>query len=606
VDPTVGEIVKTEFSVAAIIPPPTSGSLVDDIVDNAQTAPQRVALSVNRGGAWVGVTSKQFLDQVKAVAKGIVASGVEPGQRVGIMSRTRYDWTVADYAIWYAGATVVPIYETSSAEQVEWILGDSNAVGVFLESAKNKKVFDEVADRIPDCTRAWIFDDGALDTLVAAGAGISDEELERRRATLNPESLATIIYTSGTTGRPKGCMLTHGNFMFEVDNIVAGMPQLFTVQGASTLLFLPLAHVFGRIIQLGCIHSGTRLGHAPDVKNLLGDLQSFQPTFLLAVPRVFEKVFNSAQQKATAEGKGNIFNTAAQTAIDYSKSLDTGGPGLGLKIKHKVFDRLVYGKLRAAMGGKIEWAVSGGAPLGDRLGHFFRGIGVTILEGYGLTETSAATTVNRPDALKIGTVGQPFPGASVKVAADGELMLAGAQIFKGYWNNPTATAEAIEPDGWFHSGDIGEIDDQGFVKITGRKKELIVTAGGKNVAPAVLEDRLRANWLVSQCMVVGDAQPFIAALVTIDPESFPGWLKQAGKPEGSTIASMTNDPDLVAEIQKAVDEANKAVSNAEAIKKFTILQEDWTEEGGQLTPSMKLKRNVVMKEYASEVDALYA
>ena len=605
-DPTVGEIVKTEFSVAAIIPPPTSGSLVDDIVDNAQTAPQRVALSVNRGGAWVGVTSKQFLDQVKAVAKGIVASGVEPGQRVGIMSRTRYDWTVADYAIWYAGATVVPIYETSSAEQVEWILGDSNAVGVFLESAKNKKVFDEVADRIPDCTRAWIFDDGALDTLVAAGAGISDEELESRRATLNPESLATIIYTSGTTGRPKGCMLTHGNFMFEVDNIVAGMPQLFTVQGASTLLFLPLAHVFGRIIQLGCIHSGTRLGHAPDVKNLLGDLQSFQPTFLLAVPRVFEKVFNSAQQKATAEGKGNIFNTAAQTAIDYSKSLDTGGPGLGLKIKHKVFDRLVYGKLRAAMGGKIEWAVSGGAPLGDRLGHFFRGIGVTILEGYGLTETSAATTVNRPDALKIGTVGQPFPGASVKVAADGELMLAGAQIFKGYWNNPTATAEAIEPDGWFHSGDIGEIDDQGFVKITGRKKELIVTAGGKNVAPAVLEDRLRANWLVSQCMVVGDAQPFIAALVTIDPESFPGWLKQSGKPEGSTIASMINDPDLVAEIQKAVDEANKAVSNAEAIKKFTILQEDWTEEGGQLTPSMKLKRNVVMKEYASEVDALYA
>ena len=597
---------KTEYAVAAIVPPPTSGSLVDDIVDNAQTAPHRIALSVNRGGAWVGVTSQQFLDQVKAVAKGIVASGVEPGQRVGIMSRTRYDWTVADYAIWYAGATVVPIYETSSAEQVEWILGDSNAVGVFLESAKNKKVFDEVADRLPDCSRAWIFDDGALDTLAAAGAGISDEELEKRRATLNPESLATIIYTSGTTGRPKGCMLTHGNFMFEVSNIVAGMPQLFSVAGASTLLFLPLAHVFGRIIQLGCIHSGTRLGHAPDVKNLLGDLQSFQPTFLLAVPRVFEKVYNSAQQKATADGKGNIFNTAAQTAIDYSKSLDTGGPGFGLKLKHKVFDRLVYGKLRAAMGGKIAWAVSGGAPLGDRLGHFFRGIGVTILEGYGLTETSAATTVNRPDAIKIGTVGQPFPGAKVKVAADGELMLAGAQIFKGYWNNPTATAEAIEPDGWFHSGDIGEIDDQGFVKITGRKKELIVTAGGKNVAPAVLEDRLRGNWLVSQCMVVGDAQPFIAALVTIDPESWPAYLKQAGKPESTTIESMTTDPALVAEIQKAVDEANKAVSNAEAIKKFTILPVDWTEEGGQLTPSMKLKRNVVMKEFASEVDALYS
>jgi len=598
--------VKTEFSVPALVPAPTTGSLVDAIVENADQAPHRVALSVHRGGAWVGVTSQQFLDQVKAVAKGIIASGVEPGQRVAIMSRTRYDWTVADYAIWYAGGTVVPVYETSSAEQVQWILGDSGAVGVFLESPKNKAVFDEVSADLPDCSRVWIFDDGALDTLADAGAGITDEELESRRATLNPESLATIIYTSGTTGRPKGCMLTHRNFMFEVDNVVAAMPQLFSVPGSSTLLFLPLAHVFGRIIQLGAIRAGARLGHAPDVKNLLGDLQSFQPTFLLAVPRVFEKVFNSAQQKAAADGKGNIFDTAAKTAIAYSESLDTGGPGFGLKIKHKVFDKLVYSKLRAAMGGKVAWAVSGGAPLGSRLGHFFRGIGVTILEGYGLTETSAATTVNRPDAIKIGTVGQPFPGASVKVAEDGELMLAGAQIYVGYWNNPTATAEALEPDGWFHSGDIGEIDDQGFVKITGRKKELLVTAGGKNVAPAVLEDRLRGNWLVSQCMVVGDGQPFIAALVTIDPESFPAWLKQTGKPADSTIASMTNDPDLVAEIQKAVDEANKAVSHAEAIKKFTILPVDWTEEGGQMTPSMKLKRNVVMKEFSSDVDALYS
>jgi len=598
--------VKREFSVPAIIPAPTSGSLADAIVENAAQAPHRVALSVHRGGAWVGVTSQQFLDEVKAVAKGIIASGVEPGQRIAIMSRTRYDWTVADYAIWYAGGTVVPVYETSSAEQVQWILGDSNAVGVFLESSKNKAVFDEVAGELPDCTRTWIFDDGALETLTTAGAGISDEELEARRATLNPESLATIIYTSGTTGRPKGCMLTHRNFMFEVDNVVAGMPQLFKEPGASTLLFLPLAHVFGRIIQLGAVRAGTRLGHAPDVKNLLGDLQSFQPTFLLAVPRVFEKVYNSAQQKATADGKGNIFDTATKTAIDYSKSLDTGGPGLGLKIKHKIFDKLVYSKLRAAMGGKVAWAVSGGAPLGERLGHFFRGIGVTILEGYGLTETSAATTVNRPDAIRVGTVGQPFPGASVKVADDGELMLAGAQIFAGYWNNPTATAEAIEPDGWFHSGDIGEIDDQGFVKITGRKKELLVTAGGKNVAPAVLEDRLRGNWLVSQCIVVGDGQPFIAALVTIDPESFPAWLKQTGKPADTTIASVTNDPELIAEVQKAVDEANKAVSHAEAIKKFTILPVDWTEEGGQLTPSMKLKRNVVMKEFASDVDALYS
>jgi long-chain acyl-CoA synthetase len=367
-----------------------------------------------------------------------------------------------------------------------------------------------------------------------------------------------------------------------------------------------LAHVFGRVIQLGTIRARANLGHMPDIKDLLPGLASFQPTFLLAVPRVFEKVYNNTQLKAEAGGKGHLFDTAAKVAIEYSESLDEGGPDFVLKLKHAVFDKLLYKKIRHAMGGKVRWAVSGGAPLGARLGHFFRGIGVTILEGYGLTETSAATTVNRPDALRIGTVGQPFPGGSVKIADDGEIMLAGAQIFQGYWNNEAATKEAIEPDGWFHSGDIGEIDDRGFIRITGRKKELIVTAGGKNVAPAVLEDRLRANWLVGQCMVVGDNQPFIAALITIDPESFPAWLEQNDKPASATIAEMVDDPDLVALIQGAVDEANKAVSNAEAIKKFKILTVDWTEDGGQLTPSMKLKRNVVMQEHGSEVDALYS
>jgi long-chain acyl-CoA synthetase len=401
-------------------------------------------------------------------------------------------------------------------------------------------------------------------------------------------------------------MLTHRNFMFEVDNVVWGLPDVFLTPGSSTLLFLPIAHVFGRAIELGCIRAGVRLGHSPDIKQLLPGLQSFKPTFLLAVPRVFEKVYNSAQQKAQADGKGTIFDTAAATAIAYSESLDTGGPGLMLKLKHAVFDKLVYGKLREAMGGNMRWAVSGGGPLGARLGHFFRGINVTILEGYGLTETSAATTVNRPSAIRVGSVGQPLPGAGVKVAADGELLLSGDQIFVGYWKNPTATSEALEPDGWFHSGDIGEIDDQGFVKITGRKKELIVTAAGKNVAPAVLEDRLRANWLVSQCMVVGDNKPFIACLVTIDPESFPAWKKQAGKPESATVADLVDDPDLTAAIQSAVDEANKAVSHAEAIKKFHILGVDWTEEGGQITPSLKLKRNVVMKEFSAEVEALYS
>ncbi|MDP1876095.1 MAG: AMP-dependent synthetase/ligase [Actinomycetota bacterium] len=597
---------KTEFSVPAIVPSPTSGGLADHVVESATHEPGRIIISVQRGGAWVGMTAQQFLDEVKAVAKGIVANGVEPGERLGVMSRTRYEWTLVDYAIWYAGAVSVPVYETSSAEQIQWMLSDSGAVGAFFESERNKATYDQVAVDIPTLTRVWVFEDGVIESLKADGASVSDETLEARRAAVKPDDLATIIYTSGTTGRPKGCMLTHKNFMFEVDNVVQGMPQVFLAPGSSTLLFLPIAHVFGRAIQLGCIRAGVRLGHSSDIKDLLPALQSFQPTFLLAVPRVFEKVFNSSQQKAVADGKGNIFNTAAQVAVDYSKALDEGGAGFMLKIKHAVFDRLVYSKIRHAMGGNVRWSVSGGAPLGARLGHFYRGINVTILEGYGLTETSAATTVNRPDALRIGSVGQPLPGAKVKVAADGELLLGGDQIFVGYWNNPTATAEAIEPDGWFHSGDIGEIDDQGFVKITGRKKELLVTAAGKNVAPAVLEDRLRANWLVSQCMVVGDGQPFIAALVTIDPEAFPAWVKQKSKPAGSTVADLAEDADLIADIQSAVNDANKAVSHAEAIKKFKILGVDWTEEGGQITPSLKLKRNVVMKEFAADVEALYA
>ena len=595
-----------EFSVPAVVPAPTSGNLTDHILENATQAPQQVVFSIPRGDAWVGVTAAEFLTQVKAVAKGIIANGIQAGDRIAVMSRTRYEWTLVDYAIWYAGCISVPVYETSSAEQVQWILSDSGAVALFCERHANKLVFEEVAVDLPDVTRVWVFDDGGIDTLSRAGVDISDQELETRRVSIQPDTLATIIYTSGTTGRPKGCMLTHKNFMFEVDNVVQGLPDVFLSANSSTLLFLPIAHVFGRTIQLGCVRARVRMGHAPDVKELLPLLGSFQPTFVLSVPRVFEKIFNSSQQKAIAAGKGNIFNAASKVAIEYSEALDDGGPGLGLKIKHALFDKLVYSKIRAAMGGKIEWAVSGGAPLGARLGHFFRGIGVTILEGYGLTETTASSTVNRPAAIAIGTVGQPIPGAGVKVAADGELLLAGDQIFVGYWNNPTATAEAIDADGWFHSGDIGEIDDRGFVRITGRKKELIVTAAGKNVAPAVLEDRLRSNVLISQCMVVGDAQPFIGALVTLDPEAIPGWLKQNDRAESTSIADLVNDEAMLAAIQEAVDQANKAVSQAEAIKKFTILSLDWTEEGGQLTPSMKLKRNVVMKDHESEITAIYS
>jgi long-chain acyl-CoA synthetase len=594
-----------EFTETAVVEPPATGSLVDHLTENVAEAQHAVALRRKQLDRWEDITFKAFHEEVRAVAKGIAAAGVQPGDRVGIMSSTRYEWTLVDYALWYAGAVPVPIYETSSSEQVEWILSDSGAVGVFLEGPKHSAVFEEVRGALPDVANAWVFDKDAIDLLVEAGQSVSDADLDERRATLTPESVATIIYTSGTTGRPKGCTLTHGNLMFEVDAVVRGLPDLFR-PGSTTLLFLPLAHVFGRAIQLGCIRARVTLGHSADVTNLLGDLAEFQPTFLLSVPRVFEKIFNSAQQKARAEGKGRIFDIAAATAIDYSESLDSGGPSLFLRVKHAVFDRLVYSKLRAAMGGNVTHAVSGGAALGARLGHFFRGIGVWVLEGYGLTETSAASTVNRPDKTKIGSVGRPLPGTSVRIAGDGEILLKGPQIFVGYWNNAAATDEVLEQDGWFHSGDIGEIDDGGFLKITGRKKELIVTAGGKNVAPAVLEDRLRANFLVSQCMVVGDGKPFIAALVTIDPESFPTWLASTGKPETATVAELVDDPDLQAEIQGAVDEANKAVSKAEAIKKFAILPVDWTEDGGQLTPSLKLKRNVVMSQWSDAVEALYS
>ena len=595
---------KTESFTPAVKPTPTTGSAVDAVLRNAEIAPDEAIIALKSGSGWSDVSSTEFLALVQAVAKGLIAAGIEVGDRVGVMSRTRYEWTVIDYAIWYAGAVSVPIYETSSAEQVEWNLSDSGAVALFCESAKNKATFDSIAGAVPNVKHVWVFDDNALQHCVDGGVNVSNEELEARRATLTPSTLATIIYTSGTTGRPKGCMLSHKNFMYVSEAIVYGLPDLFLQPGSSTLLFLPVAHVFGRLIQAGCITARVKLAHAPDLQDLLGDFASFKPTFILSVPRVFEKIYNSSQAKAEGDGKGNIFATAAATAIAYSESLDNGGPGLMLKLKHTVFDKLVYSKIRTAMGGNVRYAISGGAALGARLGHFYRGIGATILEGYGLTETTAPISVNRTDALRIGSVGQAIPGSWMAIAADGEVLAKGDHIFMGYWNNEAATAEVMEGE-WFHTGDIGEIDDDGFLFITGRKKELIVTAGGKNVAPAVLEDRLRANALVSQCMVVGEGQPYISALITLDAESFPAWAKARGKNPEMSIAEAINDPDVIAAVQDAVDDANRAVSNAEAIKKFKLLNVDWTEEGGQLTPSLKLKRNVVMSEFADEVAALY-
>ncbi len=595
-------------SGAAAGPDSLAGNLTDDVVRNGEQHRDSVAFSRRVEGAWQEVTAAEFLAQVRAVAKGLIAAGIEPGERVGLISRTRYEWTLMDYAIWFAGAATVPIYDTSSAEQVEWILSDSGARAVVAESPEHLARIRECRDRLDELHHVWSIEGGAVDVLSRLGADIADDELEARRTAAGPEGLATLIYTSGTTGRPKGCMLTHGNFMFELTVATEQLDALFAPgdeegQGASTLLFLPLAHVFARIIQVGCVRTRVRMGHSADIKNLLDDFAAFEPTFILAVPRVFEKVFNSASQRAVADGRGKIFARAADVAISWSRGLETGRIPLPVRVQHRVFDRLVYARLRKALGGRCAYAVSGGAPLGDRLGHFYRGIGVNVLEGYGLTETTAALTANLPDAQKVGTVGRPLPGTAVRVAEDGELLFQGGQVFAGYWHDEAATAEVKEPDGWFHTGDVGEVDDEGFVRITGRKKEILVTAGGKNVAPAVLEDRLRAHALVDQCVVVGDGKPFIAALVTIDPETFPGWAQQHGK--SGTVADLVDDPDLRAEIESAVDEANKAVSKAEAIRKFAVLPTQWTEEGGQLTPSLKLKRNVVMRESHESVEALY-
>jgi long-chain acyl-CoA synthetase len=596
-----------EFGIPALIEIPDDAGLADVVFSRAAADPDEVMLRRRRAaGSWQDVTAGQFRAQVAGLAKGLIAAGIQPGDRVALMSRTRYEWTLADYAIWAAGAVTVPVYETSSAEQVEWIIGDSGARAAIAETDKHAEIIAGLRDRLTGLGEVWRI--AGLDELAATGTGVTDDQLRQARGSRRAADLATIIYTSGTTGRPKGCGLTHRNLLSAVRNAVHGaLPEVFETAGGATLLFMPLAHVFARIIEIGCLESGAILGHWEDMGSVADGLREFRPTFLLAVPRVFEKVYNTAQQQASASpAKSKIFAAAAAAAIAWSQAQNSGRPGLGLQARHALFDRLVYGKLRAAVGGKVTYAVSGGAPLGERLGHFFRGAGITVLEGYGMTETSAAATVNKPSRNKIGTVGQPLPGTTAKIADDGEILVRGSIVLPGYWQNEAATKDAIDADGWLHTGDLGALDDEGFLQVTGRKKELIVTAGGKNVAPAVLEDRLRASPLVSQCMVVGDNQPFIACLITLDPEALEHWKQQHGKPASATPADLAADPDLLADLQAAVDDANLAVSRAESIRKFRVLPDDFTVENGYLTPSLKVKRAVVAKDFAADIDALYS
>jgi long-chain acyl-CoA synthetase len=596
-----------EFGIPALIEVPDDAGLADVVFSRAAADPGEVMLRRRSAdGAWLDVTAGQFRDEVSALAKGLIAAGIGPGDRVALMSRTRYEWTLADYAIWAAGAVTVPVYETSSAEQVEWIISDSGARAAIAETDQHAAIITGLTGKVAGLTQVWRVD--GLGEVAGAGAEVTDDELRQRRAGRRAGDVATIIYTSGTTGRPKGCELTHRNLLAAVRNAVHGaLPEVFEFAGGCTLLFMPLAHVFARIIEIGCLESGAILGHWGDIGTVADGLREFRPTFLLAVPRVFEKVYNTAQQQASASpAKARIFAAAAATAIAYSQAKDAGRPAAGLQLRHALFDRLVYAKLRAAVGGRVAYAVSGGAPLGERLGHFFRGTGIIVLEGYGMTETSAAATVNKPVRNKIGTVGQPLPGVTARIADDGEILLRGSIIFAGYWQNEAATKETMDDGGWLRTGDLGSLDDEGFLQVTGRKKELIVTAGGKNVAPSVLEDRLRGNPLISQCMVVGDNRPFIACLITLDPEALEYWKQQHGKPADATAADLTGDPDLIADIQKAVDDANLAVSRAESIRKFVILPVDFTTDNDYITPSLKVKRSLVARDFSADIDALYA
>jgi long-chain acyl-CoA synthetase len=593
-----------EFGVPALTEIPASARLTDTVVRRAAAEPDVVVLrrQADEDG-WQDVTAAEFGAEVTALAGGLMAAGIGPGDRVALMSRTRYEWTLIDYACWAAGAVTVPVYETSSAEQVLWILSDSSARAVFAETGAHAEIIGSVRGRLPGLEHLWMT--GGLEVLVSGGAQTSAEQLEQRRTATTASDLASIVYTSGTTGRPKGCGLTHGNLLAVVRNAIGALPEIFEAPDCSTLLFLPLAHALARIVQVGCVESGAILGHWPDMRTLADGLAEFRPTFLIAVPRVFEKVYESAQRQAAAsKATTRIFAAAADTAIAWSKAGDGAAPAL--RLRHALFERLVYRRLRAAVGGSMQYAISGGAPLGERLGHFFRGAGIKVLEGYGMTETTGPATMNRPGRNKVGTVGQPLPGVTIRTADDDEIEILGPNVFPGYWRNDAATREVLDPGGWLKTGDTGIVDDEGFLGVTGRKKELIVTAGGTNVAPAVLEDRLRANPLISECMVVGDGRPYIACLVTLDPEALESWKRQHGKSADATARDLALDPELIAEIQLAVDDANKAVSRAESIRRFRILGTDFTEASGQLTPTFKLRRNVVAREFAADIEALYS
>ncbi|MFC9887272.1 AMP-dependent synthetase/ligase [Streptomyces pilosus] len=594
---------------------PARGGLADVVFRHAEEDPSRVALGrKDATGRWRDVTAAEFRDEVLALAKGLLAGGVRFGDRVAVMSRTRYEWTLFDFALWAVGAQVVPVYPTSSAGQCYWMLHDAEVTAAVVEHEDHAMTIATVIDRLPRMRRLWQLDAGAVQELYDAGAHLGDEVVHRHRRAVTPDSVATVIYTSGTTGRPKGCVLSHGNLMYEADTVVARWEPVFRSrrgEETSTLLFLPLAHVFGRMVQVAAIRGKVRFGHQPQLHAaaLLPDLAAFRPTFFLAVPYIFEKVFAAARRKAEREGRAGPFEKAVDVAVRYAEAVEAKawgigpGPSASLRMRHQLFDKLVYTRIRAAMGGRIRHAMSGGSAMDRRLGLFFSGAGVHVYEGYGLTESTAAAVANPPERTRFGTVGLPVPGVTVHIADDGEILLRGDNVFQGYLNDAKATDETLH-DGWLATGDLGSLDEDGYLTITGRKKEILVTSGGKSVSPAVLEERVRDHPLVNQCIVVGNDRPYVAALVTLDEEAVEHWLAMRGKAP-MPPAELVRDPDLETEVRRAVVTANTLVSQAESIRTFRILAQPFSEEHGLLTPSLKLKRRAIEKAYGDEVEALY-
>ncbi|MFJ9759135.1 AMP-dependent synthetase/ligase [Streptomyces sp. NPDC101149] len=604
-----------EVRAAAMAPRPTTGSTADLPYTNAGEAPEAVVLRRQEGSSWRPVTAAAFAAEVTATAKGLLAAGLEPGGRVAVMSRTRYEWTVLDFAIWAAGGQTVPVYATSSAEQVEWIVRDSGTRFAVVESAGNAETVATAAAGHPEPPQMWRLDDDALGRLAALGRDVPDEEVAKRRAALTPETVATICYTSGTTGRPKGCVLTHANLHAEAANTVELLHPVFkevTGQVASTLLFLPLAHILGRSLQIACLTARIEIGHFPSIKpdELRPALRGFRPTFLVGVPYLFEKIHDTGRATAEKIGRGASFDRADRIGVRFGEAylhrfLGTGkGPGVGLYAAWALYDLLVYRRIRRELGGRMRYAVSGGSPLDRDLNLFFYAAGIIVYEGYGLTETTAAATIVPPLGPRPGTVGLPVPGTAVRIADDGEVLIQGGVVFGAYWNNRAAT-DAVLGEGWFATGDLGSLDQDGYLTITGRKKDILITKGGKNVSPAVLEDRLRSRPPVGQCIVVGDNRAYVAALITLDAEAVAHWLSVHRLTPDTPMSEVVRDPRILADVQKAVDHANAAVSRAESIRRFALVEGEFTEDNGLLTPSLKIRRHAVTAAFAREIEALY-